>query len=45
MITFRVENTAGEFIGYVRAKDAGDAYRKASVKWGAMGIVLRVRAV
>jgi phytoene/squalene synthetase len=40
---YRVETTSGEFLSYVRATDEGDAYRKAAVKFCALG--MRVRMV
>lgn len=39
---YRVETTSGEKLGEVRATDEGDAYRAAKVKYGSLGIVVRM---
>lgn len=39
---YRVTTSTGETLGYVRATDEGDAYRKAIQKFSGLGIKVRM---
>jgi len=39
---YAVTTTSGERLGTVRATDEGDAYRKAIVRFGGLGIQVRM---